>query len=106
VPNQSRERVVLLLTRDLFFRAKLEGLVRAAGGTTVREGAADAAVLELAGDASIAQITALVAQGIPVIAFASHVQADLLRAAREAGARAVPNSRVEETLRAWLTQPG
>ena len=37
-----------------------------------------------------------------VRAFGPHVRADLLRAARERGAVAVPNSQVEEALRAFF----
>ena len=48
------------------------------------------------------RIATLVARGTPVLAYGSHVRADLLRAAREAGARAVPNSEVEERLRELL----
>jgi hypothetical protein len=39
---------------------------------------------------------------VPVLAFGPHVDAALLRAARERGAIAVPNSKVEETLREML----
>jgi len=89
---------VLVATRDLFFRAKLGAVVQAAGAETVRdESACDLAVIELGGDAE-PRIRALVARGIPVLAFGSHVNADALRAAREAGATAVPNSQVEQTL--------
>jgi len=38
-----------------------------------------------------------------VLAFTSHVHAELLRQARELGAEAVPNSAVEMRLRALLT---
>jgi hypothetical protein len=37
-----------------------------------------------------------------VLAYGPHVRADLLRAAREAGATAVPNSEVERQLRVLL----
>ena len=37
--------------------------------------------------------------GVDVLAFGPHVRAELLRAAREAGATAVPNSQVEDALR-------
>jgi hypothetical protein len=52
------------------------------------------------GDPDVEQrIRALVSRGIPVLAFGSHVKAEDLRAAREAGATAVPNSQVEGALR-------
>jgi hypothetical protein len=90
---------VLVATRDLFFRAKLGAVVQAAGAEAVRdETACDLAVIELGGPDAEPRIRALVARGIPVLAFGSHVKADALRAAREAGATAVPNSEVERAL--------
>jgi CheY-like chemotaxis protein len=90
---------VLLSTRDLIFRAKLGAVVQAAGAEAVRDdGACDFAVVELGGLDAEQRIRALVARGIPVLAFASHVKADALRAARDAGAPAVPNSQVEQVL--------
>ena len=99
------DRAVLILARDLFFRAKLEAVVRAAGAAPVRNGTASLAVVELNGEASVERIRELVAQGTRVLAFGSHVHADRLRAARDAGAHAVPNSQVEESLRQWLQAP-
>lgn len=90
---------VLLATRDLFFRSKLGAVVQAAGGETTRdEAGCDLAVLELDTPDAEQRIRALVARGIPVLAFGSHVKAEALRAAREAGAVAVPNSQVEQVL--------
>ena len=102
--DQPAERTVLLLTRDLFFRAKLEAVVRSAGREPVSRGAAPLAVLELAGEAAIARIRELAQAGCAVLAFGSHVHADLLRAARDAGAEAVPNSQVEQALRRRLAE--
>ena len=96
------ERAVLLRTRDLFFRARLEGVIRAAGHTPVAAGAAGLAVVELADDASLERVCALVADGTAVVAFGAHVRADLLRAARAAGADAVANSAIEAWLRRRL----
>lgn len=96
------ERRVLLVARDLFFRAKLEAVVRAARHQPVVSGAAPLAVVELAGDASLRRIRQLVGAGCAVLAFGSHVHADLLRAARDAGAEAVPNSQLEQVLRRRL----
>lgn len=94
---------VLLATRDLFFRSKLGALVAAAGAEVVRDEAeCDLAVVELGGEGVEARIRALAGRGIPVLAFGSHVEPDALRAAREAGAVAVPNSQVEEKLRELL----
>ena len=93
---------VLLECRDLFFRGKLQEVVRSAGAEPVREEPLDLAVIDLARTDSPQRITELVARGIPVLAFGSHVDAVALRAARDLGARAVPNSEVENSLRALL----
>ncbi|HXM38023.1 MAG TPA: hypothetical protein VN908_05100 [Gemmatimonadales bacterium] len=93
---------VLLAARDLFFRSKLQGVLQAAGAEATREAPCDLAVVELGAAGVDDQIRALVGQGIPVLAFGSHVKADELRAARALGARAVPNSEVEVALRALL----
>jgi hypothetical protein len=95
---------VLLATRDLLFRSKLGGVVAAAGAEVSRdEAACDLAVLELGAPGAAERIGDLVRRGIPVLAYGSHVHAELLRAAREAGATAVPNSQVEACLRDLLT---
>jgi hypothetical protein len=101
VSNPSSERAVLLLTRDLFFRAKLEALVELSGHTAVRSGGAPYAVVEL-GAVTLEQVRELVAGGTRVVAFGSHVGAQELRDARDAGAQAVPNSQVEAAVRAML----
>ena len=94
---------VLLATRDLLFRSKLGAVVAAADAEVSRdEAACDLAVLELAGAGATERIAELVRRGTPVLAYGSHVQVELLRAAREAGATAVPNSQVEERLRDLL----
>ena len=96
---------VLLATRDLLFRSKLGGVVAAAGAEVSRdEAACDLAVLELGAPGAAERIGDLVRRGIPVLAYGSHVHAELLRAAREAGATAVPNSQVEACLRDLLTK--
>ena len=94
---------VLLATRDLLFRSKLGAVVAAGGGEVSRdEAACDLAVLELGGPAATERIDELVRRGIPVLAYGSHVHAELLHAARQAGATAVPNSQVEARLRDLL----
>jgi hypothetical protein len=93
---------VLLVTADLMFRSKLAAVVAAAGGEVTRdEATCDVAVLELAGPAAD-RVGELVRRSVPVLAFGSHVQPEALRAAREAGAMAVPNSQVEARLRELL----
>jgi len=95
---------VLLLTADLVFRSKLAGVVAAAGGEVTRdERLCDLAVLELGGPGGD-RIGDLVRRSVPVLAFGSHVRAEALRAAREAGATAVPNSQVEARLRELLNE--
>jgi hypothetical protein len=103
VPAGSGERTVLILARDLFFRAKLEAVAQAAGFEPRRDGAARLAVVELADASSVERVRALTGSGIAVLAFGSHVGVELLRAAREAGAEAVPNSQVEDALRHRLS---
>ena len=94
---------VWLATRDLLFRSKLGGIVAAAGADLSRdEAACDLAVVELGGSGATERIAELVRRGIAVLAYGSHVQVELLRAARDAGATAVPNSQVEERLRELL----
>jgi len=93
---------VLLQCRDLFFRGKLQAILAAAGAEAVREEPYDLAVIELGKADAPQRITDLVARGVPVLAFGSHVDAAALRAARDLGARAVPNSEIENSLRALL----
>jgi hypothetical protein len=93
---------VLLATRDLFFRGKLQGVVQSGGGEVVQDGPCDVAVIELGKVNAEAMVRNLVTQGVPVLVFGSHVDANALRAAREWGARAMPNSQIESALRALL----
>ena len=95
---------VYLAARDLVFRAKLGAALAGAGAETTRDDAAcDLAVLDAEAPDALEHIRGFVARGVPVLAYGPHVRAELLRAAREAGAVAVPNSRVEETLRELLS---
>ncbi len=93
---------VLVDCRDLFFRGKLQAILTASGAEPARAEPYDLAVVEL-GKADVPQrISDLVGRGVPVLAFGSHVDAAALRAARDLGARAVPNSEIETALRALL----
>lgn len=95
---------VLLVTRDLLFRSKLSAVTAAAGAEISRdETACDLGVIELGDPETIERVAELVRRGIPVLAYGAHVRPDLLRAARDAGALAVPNSQAEARLRALLT---
>jgi hypothetical protein len=94
---------ICLLTADLLFRSKLGAVVAAAGGEVTRdEAACDLAVVDLADAARAGRVGEFVGRGIPVLAYGSHVRPELLRAARDAGARAVPNSQVAQTLNEML----
>lgn len=96
-----RPHQVFVQTKDLIFRSKVRAIITAAGDHVTTDAAmCDLAVIEL-GD--LEDLRPLIERGTPVLAFASHVQADLLRQARELGAEAVPNSAVEMRLRALLT---
>jgi len=91
---------VLLATRELVFRSKLGAVVRERGGELARdEESSDLVVLDVEAPGAVERIRGLVQQGVTVLAFGPHVRAELLRAAREAGATAVPNSQVEDALR-------
>jgi len=90
---------VLLATKDLLFRSKLGTAVTAAGGELVKDPAeCDLAVVDIEIPGAVERIRGFVTSGTPVLAYGSHVLADLLRAAREAGATAVPNSEVERRM--------
>jgi hypothetical protein len=92
-------RRVHLLTRDLMFRGKLGGVVSAAGGDVTRDpGECDLVVVELEARGWEDAIRDASGRGARVLAFGSHVNAGLLRRARELGAEAVPNSQVEGRL--------
>jgi hypothetical protein len=94
---------VLVETRDLLFRAKLRTAAETAGADVVRDAAGcDLAVLDAQNAGAAERIRTLVGQGVRVLAYGSHVDAESLRIAREAGAVAVPNSHVEARLREML----
>jgi hypothetical protein len=102
--SPSSERTVLLLTADLFFRAKLEGVVHAAQARVVTSPPAEVAVVELGRADAHERIRELAAAGSAVLAFGSHLRADALREARALGAVALPNAEVEQALRAVLVE--
>ncbi len=97
-PGAAPKRICLL-TADLLFRSKLGAVVAAAGGEVTRDDAGcDLAVIDLADSARAGRVGEFVGRGIPVLAYGSHVRPEVLRAARDAGARAVPNSEVAAAL--------
>ncbi len=82
----------------------MRSIVTSAGDhVTTDRAACDLAVIELDPSTNLDPIRPFVERGTPVLAFTSHVHAELLRQARELGAEAVPNSAVEMRLRALLT---
>lgn len=90
---------VLLATRELFFRSKLAAVVTARGAELVAGDApCDLVVLDVEAPGAVERIRGLVAGGVAVLAYGPHARAELLRAARAAGATAVPNSEVERVL--------
>jgi hypothetical protein len=102
VPGEPRR--IYVETRDLIFRSKVRAIITAAGDHVTTDSAAcDLAVIELDPASKLEVLRALIDRGTPVLAFASHVLADLLRQARELGAEAVPNSGLEARLRTLLT---
>src|SRR2546422_2397990 len=94
--------VRFLLSVLLFFFFQAEDGIRDVAVTGVQTCALPISVLEIEQAGLTHRIATLAARGTPVLAYGSHVRADLLRAAREAGATAVPNSQVEERLRELL----
>ena len=81
---------VLLLSPDLLFSSKVEGALRAAGHEVVREGEADAAVVDLT-QGELPDPPA----GMRALAFYSHVEQETRRRAEEAGyTLVVPRSRM------------
>lgn len=94
---------VFVETRVLLFRAKLRTAAEFAGAEVVRDAAAcDLVVLDAQSAGAAERIRALAARGVRVLAYGSHVDAESLRIAREAGAVAVPNSQVDTRLREML----
>lgn len=103
--NAPTDGTVAVYARDLFFRAKIEAQVTRLGLRVVRGTPAPCAVVELSSPQQVALVRRLVDGGTPVLAFGSHVDADNLRAARAAGALAVPNARLDAELPAFLADP-
>ena len=94
---------VFIAAQDLILRAKLGAAAKGAGGEVVKDAAAcDLAVIAIEVPGAVDRIRGFVTGGTPVLAYGSHVRADLLKAARDAGATAVPNSEVERRLVALL----
>ena len=88
---------VFLAARDLVFRSKLAAVVDGAGAVVGRDPAeCELAVVDVELPGAADRIRSFIEQGMTVLAYGAHVRPELLRAAREAGATAVPNSQVQE----------
>lgn len=98
------ERLVKIVARDLFFRAKLEAIARRAGWQVSRADTPALAVVELSEEKDLGVVRGLVSSGVQVLAYGAHVNQRLLRAARRAGAEVVPNSRLESAFRELLSR--
>ncbi len=88
---------VLVKTQDLFFRAKVEDFVRRAGGVLATAEPFDAAVMEI-DRAATDDVQRMTASGVSVLVFGPHVDGAALRDLRQAGATAVPNSKLPEAV--------
>jgi CheY-like chemotaxis protein len=111
-PETAPRPAIVVLAPDLFFAARFEDVIRAQGGQPVVVDTPDAfvaavdahfpvlALLDLnAGDGWQSALQRIklrpATRQVPVIAFGSHVEADVLRAARAAGAdHAWPRSKL------------
>ena len=98
------DRKALVVTKDLFFRAKLTAALEQSGFSVSLCGLAPLAVIELGTPNALARIERLAADGTQVVAFGSHLNADELKAARAAGAMVVPNSQIERVIREELAR--
>ncbi len=93
----TRAPLVLVKTRDLFFRAKVEDYVRRGGGIPTMSEPYDAAVMEV-GSMTVDDVQQLTTSGTAVLVFGPHVESSALRELRSAGATAVANSRLPEAV--------
>lgn len=86
---------VAVICPDLLFGSKLQGMLAAAGHEVVPPGAAaDAQVVDLTADVED-RLAQAAAAGLPTLAFYSHVEVEVRRAAEAAGVdKVVPRSRM------------
>ena len=104
-------KIGLLISPDLFFTSKVTGTAQALGLRVDAFDNVSMATARLASDdiacvlfdlgaprASIVDLFATMPTPIPVIAFGSHVNVELLEAAQAAGAEVMPRSQFASTL--------
>lgn len=116
MPNS---KIGLLISPDLFFTSKVTGTAQALGlrvdsvddistaVTRLQSGDIGCVFLDLAiPRASVAELIAAmpVSARVPIIAFGSHVNVELLESARAAGAEVMPRSQFSATLLVVLRQ--
>ncbi|MBM3970529.1 MAG: response regulator [Planctomycetes bacterium] len=112
-------RVGLLICSDLFFTSKVTGTAQALGlrvdavddivsaRLRLEAGGIGCVLLDLAAPrVSIVELVAAMPESarVPIIAFGSHVNVELLESARAAGAEVMPRSQFSATLPNILTQ--
>lgn len=88
---------VRLISDDLLFGSKVEAMIRAAGGEQAVDGPVELTILDLtdAGGEVARAVEFARAAGAPILAYYSHVDDDVRRAAIEAGVdKLVPRSRM------------
>ncbi len=108
--NQPR---VVAFVPDLMDRSRLARLVGIEVATvsdparlTEVVAAGDVVLVDLGRPGVLVAVTALAYRGVPVVGFASHVDAELLAAARDAGCRhALPRSALFANPARWLVGP-
>ncbi len=117
--DKPASRVGLLISPDLFFTSKVTGTAQALGlrvdsvddVTTAKSrleaGDIGCVLLDLAAPrVSVAELLAAMpdSKRVPIIAFGSHVNVELLETARAAGAEVMPRSQFSATLPEVLRQ--
>ncbi len=116
--NKPVSRVGLLISPDLFFTSKVTGTAQALGlrvdsvddvataASRLQAGGVGCILLDLvAPRVSVADLVAAMPDSarVPVIAFGSHVNVELLESARLAGAEVMPRSQFSAALPKILT---
>lgn len=117
--GQTAARIGLLISQDLFFTSKVTGTAQALGlqvdsvddiaTATARLHAGDIGciLLDLAAPrVTVSDLIAAIPESarVPIIAFGSHVNVELLEAARAAGAEVMPRSQFSANLPQILTR--
>lgn len=112
-------RIGLLISPDLFFTSKVTGTAQALGlrvdsvddiataKSRLEAGEIGCVLLDLAAPrVSVAELLAAMPDSarVPIIAFGSHVNVELLESARSAGAEVMPRSQFSATLPDILRQ--